>query len=67
MEHIRKKDSFELECKKCKEKRDRVKVRALRRFGVELHTIAVTQCEILKKEEEVLEALKSWVYSILFL
>lgn len=59
MEQVREKDNFETEYKKRKERRDRLKIRALRRIGKELHTIAITQCEILKKQDQILAALKS--------
>lgn len=59
MEQIKEKDSFEMEYKKRKERRERLKIQALKRIGKELHTIAVTQSEILKKQDQILEALQS--------
>lgn len=59
MEQIKEKDSFEIEYKKRKERRERLKLQALKRIGKELHTIAVTQSEILKKQDQILEALQS--------
>lgn len=59
MEQIKEKDNFEKEYKKRKERRERLKLQALRRIGKELHTIAITQCEILKKQDQILAALQS--------
>lgn len=59
MEQIKEKDNFEIEYKKRKERRERLKLQALKRIGKELHTIALTQSEILKKQDQILEALQS--------
>lgn len=60
MDQIKEKDKFEIEYKKRKERRERLKIRALKRIGQELHNIAVTQCEILKRQDQILTALKPW-------
>lgn len=59
MEQMKEKDSFEIEYKKRKERRERLKIQALRRIGKELHTISATQSEILKKQDQILTALQS--------
>ena len=59
MDQIKEKDKFEIEYKKRKERRDRLKIRALRRIGQELNKISVTQCEILKRQDQILAALQS--------
>lgn len=59
MEKMKEKDKFEVEYKKRKERRERLKIRALKRIGQELHNIAVTQCEILKRQDQILTVLQS--------
>ena len=60
MDQVKEKDKYEIEYKKRKERRERLKIRALRRIGQELNNIAVTQCEILKRQDQILAALQSW-------
>nr|XP_053655196.1 uncharacterized protein LOC128704156 [Cherax quadricarinatus] len=45
--------------RKKEKKRERMKIRALRKIGKELQTIAKTQCEILKKQDQILQAIKA--------
>lgn len=59
MDQVKDKDRFEIEYKKRKERRERLKIRALRRIGQELNSIAVAQCEILKRQDQILAALQS--------
>ncbi|XP_063876086.1 uncharacterized protein LOC135109032 isoform X1 [Scylla paramamosain] len=59
MAQVKEKDEFEMEYKKRKERRERLKIRALRRIGQELNNIAVAQCEILKRQDQILAALQS--------
>ncbi|KAK8729951.1 hypothetical protein OTU49_008399 [Cherax quadricarinatus] len=59
IEQLREKESYEDDYRKRKERRERMKIRALRKIGKELQTIAKTQCEILKKQDQILQAIKA--------
>ncbi|XP_045594733.2 uncharacterized protein [Procambarus clarkii] len=59
IEQLREKESFDEDYRKRKERRERLKIRALRKIGKELQTIAKTQCEILKKQDQILQAIKA--------
>lgn len=55
---MKEKDVKEDEYRIRKEKRDRMKVRALQKIGKELEIIAKTQLDLLKKQDVILEVLK---------
>ncbi|XP_063606148.1 uncharacterized protein LOC134781065 [Penaeus indicus] len=55
---MKEKDVKEDEYKRRKEKRDRMKVRALQKIGKELEIIAKTQLDLLKKQDLILEVLQ---------
>ncbi|KAK3879939.1 hypothetical protein Pcinc_015533 [Petrolisthes cinctipes] len=57
LKHIGSTQNFQYDYKRRKEKRERLKLRALRKIARELHVIARTQCEILKKQDTLLKAL----------
>ncbi|XP_047498776.1 uncharacterized protein LOC125045520 isoform X1 [Penaeus chinensis] len=54
VQQLKERDFNEEAYKKRKEKRERMKVRALRKISKELQNIAKTQCEILSKQEQIL-------------
>ncbi|XP_037775927.1 uncharacterized protein LOC119573009, partial [Penaeus monodon] len=55
---MKEKEVKEDEYKRRKEKRDRMKVRALQKIGKELEIIAKTQLDLLKKQDVILEVLQ---------
>lgn len=57
LSHLSSTQNFQYDYKRRKERRERLKLRALRKIAKELHTIAKTQCEILKKQDSLLKAL----------
>lgn len=57
LSHLSSTQNFQYDYKRRKERRERLKLRALRKIAKELHTIAKTQCEILKKQDSLLQAL----------
>ncbi|XP_042237486.1 uncharacterized protein LOC121876456 [Homarus americanus] len=59
IEQLKEKESYEDDYKKRKERRERMKIRALRKIGKELQSIAKTQSEILKRQDLILSAIKA--------
>lgn len=57
LSHLSSTQNFQFDYKRRKERRERLKLRALRKIAKELNTIAKTQCEILKKQDSLLKAL----------
>lgn len=54
VQQLKERDLNEEAYKKRKEKRERMKLRALKKISKELQNIAKTQCEILSKQEQIL-------------
>ncbi|XP_071536697.1 uncharacterized protein [Panulirus ornatus] len=59
IEQLREKDSFDEDYRKRKERRERMKIKSLQKISKELQTIAKTQCDILKKQDQILKAINS--------
>lgn len=59
IEQLREKDMFDEDYRKRKERRERMKIRALQKISKELQTIAKTQCDILRKQDQILKAINS--------
>ncbi|XP_042230777.1 uncharacterized protein LOC121872171 [Homarus americanus] len=54
-EQVKDKEAKEVEYKRRKERRERMKLRALQKIGKELQSIAKVQLEIIKKQDLILE------------